>query len=265
MVVVKAAPVLTPDLEEAMCVAGVSIGSEPEWIRLFPVPFRDLQDDKKFRKYQVLNLSAVRPRSDRRPESWTPIEGRLQLGRTLGTAHDWSERRELIGHLNEQTMCDLVAANVSGSGPGVPSLGVVRPAARPTLEITERDPGQIKRWKELAEAEAAKVSLFDEPGTAKTPLEAVPWRFRYRYTCRSADCAGHAQTIVDWELVALWRKVRDRSEWQDLIRSRYVDDMWAGDRDTVLFVGNQVKWPSGFLVLGVFWPPGSALQTTLDF
>ena len=56
MIVVKAAPVLTAELQESMCVAALDLGPEPGWIRLFPVPFRDLADDSKFRKYQELTF-----------------------------------------------------------------------------------------------------------------------------------------------------------------------------------------------------------------
>ena len=90
MILVKAAPVLTSELQESMCVAAMRLGSQPEWIRLHPVPFRDLADDTKFRKYQEVTVQAIRPRSDRRPESWTPIEGSIQLGETLRTDHGWS-------------------------------------------------------------------------------------------------------------------------------------------------------------------------------
>ena len=139
MILVKAAPVLTSELQESMCVAAMRLGSQPEWIRLHPVPFRDLADDTKFRKYQEVTVQAIRPRSDRRPESWTPIEGSIQLGETLRTDHGWSTRRQRIGSLGEQTMCDLVERNRSGSGPDTPSLAVVRTVERPELLITERD------------------------------------------------------------------------------------------------------------------------------
>ena len=77
MILVKAAPVLTSELQESMCVAAMRLGPQPDWIRLHPVPFRDLADDTKFRKYQEVTVQAIRPRNDRRPESWTPIEGSI--------------------------------------------------------------------------------------------------------------------------------------------------------------------------------------------
>lgn len=42
VVLVKASPVLTQDLDETMCVAGLRVdGQQTDWVRLHPVPFRD--------------------------------------------------------------------------------------------------------------------------------------------------------------------------------------------------------------------------------
>lgn len=263
MVLVKAAPVLTSELQESMCVAAMRLGPEPGWIRLHPVPFRDLADDSKFRKYQEITVRAVRPRRDRRPESWTPIEGSIQPGRILGPEHGWSERRERIASLGERTMCALIARNRSGSGPDTPSLAVVRTQEPPRLLISRRDDEQLDRWQERAKAIDAQLSLFDDDAARRPEFEIVPWRFRYSYRCLETGCRGHEQTIVDWEAVALWRNVRRQHNWQDLMRRKFVDELWAPDRETVLFVGNMEQHPWSFLVLGVFWPPRSGLQQSL--
>lgn len=160
-------------------------------------------------------------------------------------------------------MCDLVERNRSGSGPGVPSLAVVRPAEPPTIVITERDSAQIIEWQRRAAGAAARLSLFDDPETQKPPFEVVPWRFRYHFRCGADGCKGHQQTIVDWEVLALWRHVRGHSDWREQIRQKFEDELWT-NRDTVLFVGNQEQHPVSFLVLGVFWPPAGPVQAVLD-
>lgn len=91
----------------------------------------------------------------------------------------------------------------------------------------------------------------------------IPWRFSYRYRCLAPDCNGHKQTIVDWEAVALYRNVRSKPEWRELMRQKVEDEMWAPGKDTVLFVGNMEQRPWNFLVLGVFWPPSAGLQASL--
>lgn len=260
LVLVKAAPVLTRNLDETMCVAGVRLdGDAPEWIRLHPVPFRDLSDTARFSKYQKLTVDLIRQRSDRRPETWKPLRDTIVPGEKLGTENSWARRRAVVDALPEVTMCELLEANRGGSGPGVPSLGVVRPVGPPKLVISMRDDEQLTTWTQRAEAVKGVYSLFDDTAVEKPDFEVVPWRFRYHYRCASAGCNGHEQTIVDWEVVALWRKVRYQNNWEDLMRQKFAEQMWVG-RDTVLFVGNQEQRPGSFLVLGIFWPePGQQL------
>lgn len=264
LVLVKAAPVLTTKLEETMCVAGIRLDTDrPEWIRFHPVPFRDLDDESRFAKYQVITVEAIRPRTDRRPESWTPIHGSISPTEFLSTEHAWARRRQLIDQLPEETMCGLIEQNRAGSGPGVPSLSVVRPIEPPTLKITARDGNQLKEWDRRAAAAASRMSLFDDPSVRKPDFEVVPWRFQYSFRCTASGCNGHTQTIVDWEALALWRKVRYRHDWQERMRVKFEEELWQG-RDAVLFVGNQEQHPISFLVLGVFWPPAGPSQTSLD-
>ena len=263
MILAKAAPVLTSRLEESMCVAAVSLDVQPEWIRLHPVPFRDLTDETRFRKYQEVTVDVIRPRGDRRPESWVPLEGTLTPGATIGTDHSWSTRRQRLARLDRPTMCELVEMNKAGSGPSTRSLAVIRALEPPELKITMRDSEQLEKWQRLADAKAARRSLFDDPDTKKPDFEVVPWRFQYTYRCLAPACKSHSQTIVDWEAVALWRNVRHQSDWPEQMRRKFVDQLWADDRETELFVGNQEQHPPSFLVLGVFWPPTALLQQSL--
>lgn len=263
VVLVKAAPVLTQHLDETMCVAGARVDVEvPEWIRLHPVPFRDLATEARFAKYQEVQVDIVRPKADRRPESWTPLPGTIQTGVRLGTDGAWADRRGLISSLFEADMCDLVEANRAGSGLGTPSLAVVRPVSPPELIISERDAEQLAKWRWRAEGASNRLSLFDNPPASRPDFEVVPWRFQYRYRCAKPGCSTHTQTIVDWEVVALWRHVRNRQNWQELMRVKFEDEMWFG-RSAVLFVGNQEQYPTSFLVLGIFWPPSSDYQPRL--
>lgn len=263
VVLVKAAPVLTSHLDETMCVAGARVDDgRCEWIRLHPVPFRDLASSQRFAKYQVVKADVIRSKTDRRPESRMPLEGSIVPGPVISPENGWADRRQLVGQLPEVTMCELNERNAGGSGPGVPSLGVVRPIAPPELLIDIRDQAQLDEWKRRAEQAKGRISLFDDPVVTKPDFEVVPWRFRYRYSCARPGCTSHSQTIVDWEVSALWRKVRERPNWQALMRDKFERQMHEG-RDTVLFVGNQEQHPGSFLVLGIFWPPDRPYQPRL--
>jgi hypothetical protein len=156
-------------------------------------------------------------------------------------------------------MCELVEANRTGSGPGTPSLAVVRSVGKPQLKIKMREDAQLREWRRRAKGVASRQSLFEDPDQRKHDFEVVPWRFSYSFRCSAAGCNGHTQTIVDWEVLALWRKVRRMGDWKERMRAKFEDELWSG-RDTVLFVGNQEQHPAAFLVLGIFWPPDVPAQ-----
>ncbi|MEU2174634.1 hypothetical protein ABZ552_10475 [Nocardia sp. NPDC019219] len=72
MITVKTYPNPSDTYGETVCVAGVRLDRErPEWIRLYPVKFRNEDFDKQFKKYEVLRLNGTyRQPNDNRPESF---------------------------------------------------------------------------------------------------------------------------------------------------------------------------------------------------
>ena len=74
LITVKAYPKPSGKYEELVCTAGLLNGQE--WIRIYPVPFRLLDDRKKYPKYAWLQMDLER-RADRdfRPESYRPLRG----------------------------------------------------------------------------------------------------------------------------------------------------------------------------------------------
>src|SRR5215212_7388929 len=79
---------------EVSCTAGVT--DEGEWIRIFPVPYRFLGDDKRFGKYQWVEMQA-RKASDSRPESFNPDIDSIKIvsGRLPSTPH-WQLRKDIV-------------------------------------------------------------------------------------------------------------------------------------------------------------------------
>src|SRR5690242_21802493 len=94
LVTVKAYPVLSDRHGESVCVAGIEQTSEGNrWIRLFPVPFRKLPEDRKFKKYDIIELSASRTTADQRPESWLPNAETIRIVGHAPSTKGWSERK----------------------------------------------------------------------------------------------------------------------------------------------------------------------------
>jgi hypothetical protein len=89
VVTVKAYPAISQKHGEAVCVAGIRTDSDPRWVRLWPVYFRDLPFSQRFQKYQEIHLDVQRS-SDTRPESARPLPDTLVTGNTMGSANAWS-------------------------------------------------------------------------------------------------------------------------------------------------------------------------------
>ncbi|HEV7401164.1 MAG TPA: hypothetical protein VGN84_12990 [Solirubrobacterales bacterium] len=172
----------------------------------------------------------------------------------LAAAHD-ATPTAIAAHFVEpaigESMCAVrKAQKVSGT-----SLQMFRP--REVLELIVEDAEPDPEKGRQAEDWGAQGSLLSSADLLlqRKALEQIPFRFLYRYLCAADDCPGHRQSIVDWEIVALYRKVREQENWRDLIRAKWLDQMCGPDRDTAFIVGNQHQHLDGFLILGVWWPP----------
>lgn len=256
LITVKTYP--TPSLRhmETVCVAGVRLDTpQPEWVRLYPIPFRVMGEEQQFKKYQRVTAPLIRrPTHDPRPESYSPVIEKMQLGSTIDSKNNWSKRRRLIDPLIGATsVCDLIAANraVKMNEPA-PSLGLIKPRDV-HLSIKE---GKPWRPKQLEKAKrAATPTLLDED-YIRTELEPMPYELRVKYKCESASCRGHNQAIIDWEVGSAaynWRNRYPEAELPSRILGNW-KSMLTDDKDTHFFVGNQHQHRHSFSVLGIWYP-----------
>ena len=262
---VKAYPALSKTYGEVSCVAGVEMASEgPRWIRLYPVPFRALDDTQQFKKYQPTRVEVETHRRDRRPETRRPNRDSIRtVSRQISPADGWRRRRRFVEPLMVRSMCEIQRRQaVDGT-----SLGVFRPRRILGMEI---EPADIRAERiAIAKAWAAQGSLLDrldeiEQGHQLAALEAIPWTFRLRYECDDPRCGTHLQSIIDWEIAEFYRRVRRGRRWRESIRRRWLADVCGADRDTALFVGNMHQRPRNFLILGFWWPPRQPDQMTFS-
>jgi hypothetical protein len=261
---VKAYPALSKTYGEVSCIAGVQMTeSGPHWIRLYPVPFRTLEETQQFAKYQPMRVAAAVHSGDRRPETRRPNRDSIELtGPVIPSDHGWRQRRRFVEPLMVQSMCAVLRRQRSDGT----SLAVFRP--KRVLDFIS-EAADVKLEKQaIARAWAAQTSLLDGLGSEERAhqireLEVVPWTFKYHYLCSDPACKTHTQSIIDWEIVGTYRRVYRRPDWQERLKARWLGELCAPDRDTAFFVGNQHQHPNSFLVLGVWWPPRQAEQLAI--
>ncbi|WP_067812309.1 hypothetical protein [Actinomadura kijaniata] len=252
LITVKAAPNPSQTYGETVCVAGIRLDTErPGWVRLYPINFRALEDDKQFRKYDVVRLRARPSATDPRPESFRP-----ELGSAVSESHlsSWAKRRPLVLDLVNKSMCQVQQEARDGRPGQVASMAAIRPRTVLGLDL-QPHPGWSPAEKKKIDAYVQQLAL-DEDGP-RTPLQAPRFKGWYRYLCQSPDCRGHRQGLYDWEFVVLQRRLTGLDDAEAMVRLRrnFLEIMCAPDRDTVFYVGNQQKRMTSFIIGGVFYPP----------
>lgn len=256
LITVKAYPQPSRTYGETVCVAGVRVDTPiPEWIRLYPVAYRDLEFANQFKKYQIVSLRAFRSTSDKRPESYKPNIPTLSLGKVIDSRNQWRERWNLLNSLaGATTACQLYAGQ---DKPNAPSLGLIKPRSITTLEVEPND-GFSDDKRRIAEL-AAAGDLFT---AGRSVLEPAPYRLKYQYLCMEPACGGHTQTLIDWEAGQAARNWLasgyGEEELPDLLRKKFFTEICGPDKDTYFFLGNQHLHPRSFLILGLFWPPAGS-------
>lgn len=253
LVTVKTYPTPSQRHVETVCVAGVRLDTpEPTWIRLYPIAFRSMGEQDRFKKRQIVTASIrARGTTDPRPESFSPDVQSLSLEETIDSSTNWGKRRRLISPLiGSTTTCELIRANraVRMSEPA-PSLGLIKPTVS-RVELVEG-----KGW---SPSQLAKVRSAAEPDLFSAPLVQLrppPWVIRYYYRCQSDGCRGHKQEVIDWEVGVsgmMWEN-RYRRDTGSKILEKW-QSMVADGKDTHFFIGNQHQHRHSFSVLGVWYP-----------
>ena len=93
-----------------------------------------------------------------------------------------------------------------------------------------------------------QLDLFEE----KKDLYILPVRIMIEFTCNDSNCTGHKMSILDWEFGQLYRKVIKSVDWQEKIKSKIIDEIFAESRDTHIILGNMVSHPPDVFCIGLF-------------
>ena len=124
LITVKTYPIPSAKYDELVCTAGVT--DSGDFIRLYPVNFRDLPYSRQYKKYQWIEVEAEKHRGrDARKESYRPRDDTLRLlGERIQTKRgDWSARAKFVLAKRARSMEDLKEKQERDNT----SLGIFRP------------------------------------------------------------------------------------------------------------------------------------------
>lgn len=266
LITVKTYPTLSEKYDELVCTAGFR--EDGSWVRIFPVPFRRLDYQNQYKKWQWIEIDLVKNRSDFRPESYRPtnLDKEIRLLEEVDTKDNWNKRKMLVGDKIRYNLTELI---VEAKDPNIrTSLAIVKPKEIIDFvwESCEREWDKEKMDKVIANQ--AQGSLFDEAETRLVfkVVNKLPFNFSYIFT--TEDGIKRKIMIEDWELGALywncWKKAKgDEIEACKKVKEKYLDYMWH-ERDLYFFMGTTKQFhnvsPNPFIIIGTFYHPKIDMQ-----
>ncbi len=231
---------------EVSCTAGIT--EDGHWIRLFPIPYRFLDPDKRFTKYQTIEVYAMKAPADSRPESYKVDTDKIKvIAPEIPSTNAWLLRKARIFPLKASSLCALQQQrNLTRE----PTLGFIKAhikklAIKPTSSEWTAD--------ELRKLHHS-LPLF---GTVpQHELIKLPYDFSYEFKCDQPDCPSHNLICTDWEIGASFLRWKSGYglNWEEKFRETYEAEMITA-KDTHFFVGNLHEFPNAWIIIGLFYPP----------
>ncbi len=261
LIAVKTYPSLSSKYDELVCTAGfLENGS---WIRIFPIPFRKLDYDKRYSKYDWVEIDLKKNSGDFRPESYKPrsIENAFNVVGHIETHNNWQQRKDIVLKKVYTDLTKLIAE--AKDKRTATSLATFKPTAILDFIIEPVEREWDKEKLATLKAKAQQLHLFQN---AENPFEVVnklPFKFSYRFK----DEKGNVSKLMieDWEIGALYWKMlakyngpdRETKACED-VKKKYWDD-FALTKDLYLFLGTVYEshaknYPNPFVIIGTFHP-----------
>lgn len=232
IVIIKAAPQVGQRHGETVCCAGIDL--QGNWLRLYPISFRTLDDGQKFGRWDRIWFRWRRPNDDPRIESRRVDQDTLQIVGELKK----SERERF---LSSAIVTGLDAERQAGRSLALLKAEVIE------FKSEKKDGAELRKEAEKFAALRAQPDLFNTKPII--PYEPCPYRFKYRYR---TDDGLREGTCQDWEIEAAFFKwVKLYGEERALSEVRRVFGEEYPKKGMLLAMGTHSLYPDTWLINGV--------------
>lgn len=256
LITVKTYPTLSRKYGETVCTAAVR--PDGSWVRIYPVPFRRLEDPEQYRKFDWVECDLVRSHTDPRPETFHPVDvSQLHAVGHVDTADSWRERRQLL--LRTAKVHTSLQPLIDGAKSNTLSLAVFKPARILKFLWEEEDRAWNQEKVEEMRNRSNQGELFATE-TWRHTFKLIP-KLPYSFSYELEDDLGRKSTlqILDWEIGALfWNCMRrhdnDESVALEKVRAKYMDQFLRTDLHLFLGTTQQFHFvaPNPWVIIGVF-------------
>jgi hypothetical protein len=259
----KTAPDHSTKYYETVCTGAVLEDGSP--IRLFPIPYRYLDDDDKFKKYQWMAAPISKDSKDTRPESYRIDCDGIELGDRIPSDDDEWGKRAAVMFQNVCWQFDSVDELAAAQAQTGRSIGVVVPTEITSVKIKEEPEDERQAFeakmadiRRRHQADSEQLRLFEEskPDELKN-LAFRKNRIYVQWRCGSGK--SHNMQIMDWEVIEFQRKFGD----DEAVR-RIQDILNLESYAIRFFLGNLKSHPNRFTIVGLWYPKRRKTQGFFD-
>lgn len=269
-IIVKTYPTLSKKYDELVCTAGLL--EDGSWIRIYPLPFRKLDYDNQYKKYQWIKAPIIKNESDPRPESYkvTDIDQVEICGEPVGTEQNWAKRKSIV-YKNKQIYSDLNQL-IEKAKANELSLALFKPTKIIDFVYEEVDPNWNQDNLDSLKEKSKQLCLWQSAKEVEKEfliVKKLPYKFSYKFS----DCNGKISTIMieDWEIGMLYwncfKETKNNKQAAEKVKQKYFDTFLQ--KDLHLYLGTTRRWHSvgknPFVIIGVFYPPLDPQEDMFSF
>lgn len=231
-IIIKAAPQVGRRHGEIVCVAGIDY--DGSWHRLYPVPFRDLTNEQRFDRWDLINFEWSTPADDDRPES---KRINAQTVKLVGSV-PLRERNSFVRRALRLSLDNEMANDRS--------LALIQPT-NPRFIIHKQTPAEFKR------SQTARQELHDQLDMfSKTVVEREPPPYIFNYHFRF-DGKDRQYQCIDWETEATffkWRRLYGESKALEEMQAKFGEE-WPRRGIAFAMGTHRVKIFGSWLLSGI--------------
>lgn len=254
LILAKTYPSPSAGYVETSCVAGIT--QDGSMRRLYPVPFRMIEEGQRFKKWQWIEVRVEKANRDHRRESYKLYVDTIICGDVIETKKAWIGRWEWLDKAPTFYSFDAIAAAQATEGL---SIALLRPKRLLGVDIhPTRRPDWTEEEREKLMRNQTQGDLFSEAEAKRQvrELRKVPFDFYYRYVCDTPEGEKESRhKVVDWEAGALfWNCRRSHGDdWQMPFRAKLEEQF--GEKELMFLMGNQHRFQDQWLIISLIYPP----------
>jgi hypothetical protein len=241
----KTYPAVSKKYLETVCTGGMS--REGNFVRLYPIPFRFLDEKEQYDRWDLIRVRVYRDTKDPRPESW-----HLEQGSSI----------DIIENVQSETArWEWMRKGVFDSSEQMEQKGL-------TNGLVEIWPAELywepesKKWSANQMQVLTQGNLFHSEQLMQSLSERVPWQFKLRFTEKTTG-RKFDQKVLAWSYYQGFRRqLRELGDDQKAlaaVREKVYQSIMNPDRSVFAIFGTHSRF-GHWMISGLYHVPKAICQ-----